>query len=315
MTYGSYAWLANSAEVTTASKSLYDAGGLPYVLQCRVMVRGALSCASQADADNQSNALIAALALPFQDFLITLDNGNPSSIRLLNSTSVSGVKVTDGPNFPKGTGAEYCNYRTYSFTVEAEYPHPALSLLPPLGAGYIDGYGGASGDSGAGDLGDPFGVLGGGGDVPGSGATNALPSAGVTVAGQLSYGNLTSLPGGLLPGQFPGLIITAFSETVTTWGGGPVNVWLPALNGPPQQQITFPVSVGQGTQSGSATGFQDYPTPPSPLWPDFLKTRPPRVVRRNPKRVGTSYRDFTIEWSYDFQSPGPIVGQPAWWPG
>jgi hypothetical protein len=311
MTYGSYSWQANSAEIVTGSKTLYDAGGLPYVLQCSIKVSGALSATSQIDADAKSNALIAALATPFQDFLVTLDNGNPSSIRLLNSTSISGVKVSDGPNFPKGTGAEYVTYRTYNFTIEAEYPHPALSLINPLGQNYLNGYGGG-GQSGPGD---PFGVLAASGSPPGSGSTFSLPSSNVTVLGNLSYGNQTSLPGGLIPGQFTSLIITAFQETVSTAGGGPVYAYLPALNGPPQKQLIYPVSVAHGTQTGTATGFQDYPQPPAPLWPDYLKTYPPRIIRRNPKRVGVSYRDFTIEWAYEYEASGPLIGQPSWWPG
>jgi len=134
--------------------------------------------------------------------------------------------------------------------------------------------------------------------------------------GHISTGDKTSsLPGGMTPGYFNGLVITEFRETVTTSGGGPVYIYLPNLNGPPQRQLIYPVSVGTASQSGMAVGFQDWPAPPAPLWPNLLKTVPPRITRREPKRVGLSYQDFAIEWNYDYEAPGPLVGAPHWWPG
>ena len=320
MSYGNYTWsVPNSAEIRLSTQSKKDAAGVPYILSCRIDVNGALFCAGQADADSQTNALIAALSLQFQDFQVKLDSGSTSAIRLRNLDSISGVTVTSGPNFPNGKGAEAVTYRSFAFTIEADYPHPSMPLLPPLGSAYLGGYGGG-GFAVGGVVRNPFGGLAGGGTalgIPTNPNPAQLPGTNVrTNVGSLSSGNVgSSLPGGLIPGSFNGLVITDFHESVTTSGGGPTYIYLPNLNGPPQRQLVYPVSVGTAAQSGRAVGFQDWPSPPTPLWPAYLKTQPPRITRQEPRRVGLTYQNFAIEWSYDFEAAGPLFGAPHWWPG
>ena len=263
MAYGSYSWLANSAEITTGSATKYDASGLPHTLSCWIRVAGVLSCSSEYDADNQSNAMYGAMNTPFQDFVVSLDNTNTSSLRLRNADSFSGVRVTEGPNFPKEHGSGILQLPILFLQGRSRIPSPRPRLVAPTDPGLrqwlMAGGGGPSGAAFSGGWwhgqrpdhvqrrnrsgrqanrwhrfsATRLALWAAAGQHPQcqavAGPTLAQRLAS-PVGGSLAYGSQSSsLPGGLTPGQFPGLVITDFHESVTTQGGGPTYIYLPAF--------------------------------------------------------------------------------------
>lgn len=106
-----------------------------------------------------------------------------------------------------------------------------------------------------------------------------------------------------------------FEETVTVWGGEPVFVFLPALNGPPQKQMTYQQTPFQATQTGYAIGFLARPVLSRiapPIWPNDLM-KAPRVTKKSPKRAHNRYKNFYIGWEYEYASASPLVAEPNIW--
>ncbi len=120
--YGSYAWAANSVTIATDIQETWNEGGQLLERTWRAHVTGYLAVNGQADCTQQMSAMDTALKVPYQDFVLLQDSGAQSATLLLNSGSITGVRVTHGPNFPKSDGAEYATERYFEFDVEASYP-------------------------------------------------------------------------------------------------------------------------------------------------------------------------------------------------
>lgn len=120
--YGSYEFDDNATIVASKENVMLSSGGQMYARKLAHTVSGYLSASGQAAISTAMTALRAALAKPYQDFVFRTDAGSNSATTLLNSTSISGVRVVDGPNFSESRGAEYATMRHFEFTVEAEYP-------------------------------------------------------------------------------------------------------------------------------------------------------------------------------------------------
>lgn len=101
----------------------FNKGGQMMSVHREFDVRGYLSGADQTAITTAMNALKTALAKPYQDFTFKNDDTTNSSSVLLNSTSISGVTISDGPDFVlSNKGNEYGTQREFSFTVQADYP-------------------------------------------------------------------------------------------------------------------------------------------------------------------------------------------------
>jgi hypothetical protein len=125
--YGSAFFPANQTVVTTRKDGLPDAAGNIVAYRAAFDVDCTL-LASTANGQAELTALCVvferALAVPGRDLVFLRDDGGVA-MSLPNATSYTGVRVTRGPYYQHGDGAELSSYRTFSFTAEAEY---ALSV-------------------------------------------------------------------------------------------------------------------------------------------------------------------------------------------
>lgn len=117
-------------------------------------------------------------------------------------------------------------------------------------------------------------------------------------------------------GYFLGSNVIDFHEHVSISGGLPKFLVKPCINAAPQKQLLYPMTPWVATQSGSAIGWLDYPNPINPLWPDALNGR--TIDRDEPQYAGPlapapRYTHFPVRWSYQFESPTPLVGIPNRW--
>ena len=87
-------------------------------------VSGFLEGSSQLELSALSLLLDTALAVPYQDLVLLMDSGAASHTAISSSQSVTGVVVTDGPNYPGGEG-EYATVRRFNFEATAEYFDPS----------------------------------------------------------------------------------------------------------------------------------------------------------------------------------------------
>jgi len=116
----------------------------------------------------------------------------------------------------------------------------------------------------------------------------------------------------VLEAEYPdsdGLLV--FQETLRFIGnGGPRFVWVETANGPPQQQLVNQRTISRAVQSGMAVGLLAEPTYPQPIWPDVERRDLREMGRVGPRRDGNVFRDWGINWSYQFESGQPLYGQP-----
>jgi hypothetical protein len=113
----------NSCDVRSeTSVTAFTAGGRPCRYLHRLTVDGVLSADGQVALTILENNLRAALAIPYQDLILFTDSGLPSATKLINATSLSGVRIVAGPVFDnRRGGAEYSTLRSFTFVAEAEY--------------------------------------------------------------------------------------------------------------------------------------------------------------------------------------------------
>ncbi len=120
--YGTYQFDAGACKIATSMDILWNDGGQPYAQRRKIDVDGYLSANGQAAISTAMSALTTALSTPYQDLNFYQDDGALSATTLTNATSIGGVQITSGPNFPDWKGGEYGQFRRFTFSAEAEYP-------------------------------------------------------------------------------------------------------------------------------------------------------------------------------------------------
>ncbi len=223
---GNYIHATNEVEISTISKRVvYSRRGFPQYTHVVWGIHGVLH-----STDNTIATLTVQMAVleasyngqTFQDVGLFNDNGSATEHGLLGAASFGGVRVT-GFHWGPSRGAEYTTYRSYSATLEADYP----------------------------------------------GSENLIE----------------------------------WQETVSIRGtGGPRNIWLPCLEGEPQQQMVQVQTTVKATQSGHAVGLFSYPEFNQPYWGPEVEQEENEVQDQgSPDQVGPNRWNFPIKWSYTFE--------------
>lgn len=119
--YNTFSAPAGGCKVSSTRSYTKDAKDIPYMLTDKVMVDGYLEGSGQAALTALEKAMKSALLTPGQDLLFLCDDGSQSATCLLNASSLSGVRITDGPHFKDVMGPEYVTQRHFEFTAEADY--------------------------------------------------------------------------------------------------------------------------------------------------------------------------------------------------
>lgn len=119
-----YTFLENGVDISSRTRVRLSDAGRPLTYITRLDVGGWLEGDGQAALSLEEDALRQALAVPYLDFKFLTDAGAVSATGLLNSESLTGVRVVDGPHFTGTDGAEYATIRKFDFAVEAEFLIP-----------------------------------------------------------------------------------------------------------------------------------------------------------------------------------------------
>lgn len=119
---GSYQFDSNAVGITTNTDLNLNGYGAPLSYTTRMAVEGYLSGSTQAGISTACDALEAALRVKFPDIIFYHDDATESSLQLKNSGSISGVRITSGPNFLEYRGADHVTHKRFAFSAEAEYP-------------------------------------------------------------------------------------------------------------------------------------------------------------------------------------------------
>lgn len=106
----------------------------------------------------------------------------------------------------------------------------------------------------------------------------------------------------------------AFNEQITIRGGGARFGCREVNIGPGVRQQLRTATTCFATQSGSATGYLQYPSPPPAIWPFALTDEYGDLTLNSPSTIGQSFnamqQDYTISWSYSFAFPTRLSGVP-----
>lgn len=107
-------------------------------------------------------------------------------------------------------------------------------------------------------------------------------------------------------------VLEGFTERIKQTGGGKKFGWLEGVVGQPQRQRIRQATVWSYVQTGQAFGLYGYPTPPPPLWPNWLSEEPDIEIVSPDRMNGTSSR-YGVAWTYKFQSANGLNGRPHVW--
>lgn len=122
--YGSFAFEANEVQMTRVERAnIYSPRGRKLMSVQRLFWEIVVKKDTVAELTSRITAINTAFETNYQDALFYTDDAGTilSSHYLLNSTSLSGVKVIRGPVFDRADGAEYANKRTAIVGLEAIY--------------------------------------------------------------------------------------------------------------------------------------------------------------------------------------------------
>ncbi len=122
--WGSYQFDENSCSLRSNTRIVTaPETGRPLRYLTRCSIEGWLEGDTQAECSLEEALLRTALLRPYQDLRFLTDSGATTSVSLLNSQSISGVRVLDF-SFPGDTGAEFATVRRFTAEVEAEFLIP-----------------------------------------------------------------------------------------------------------------------------------------------------------------------------------------------
>ncbi len=112
--------------------------------------------------------------------------------------------------------------------------------------------------------------------------------------------------------------LVSFNESLSFSGGMPIRVMCRSINLPPIDQITWPYTEYEVTQSGSAIGFLDWPfggpkAMPPLKFPAATLREAPKIDPSGPDRTGNNYRNFHVRWTARFASAVPLIASPTLW--
>lgn len=93
--------------------------------------------------------------------------------------------------------------------------------------------------------------------------------------------------------------------------GGPRYVFIPTLNGTPQQQTVYQQTTYKARQQGRSVGFASYVPPAPPMFPNAVLPERTRIAYSTPQKANRSSHTYVVEWAYEFESISPLQGFPV----
>ncbi len=120
---GDYTHPIGEPQIAISKLPVLDGRGIPVAHTVTWNIQGQLQGSGQSDMDAKIEAFLEAYSRQNEDIVFLLSDGVTESQHTLKvRDTVGGVFVTNGPNFPDGSGAEYATKRTFDVQVSAEVP-------------------------------------------------------------------------------------------------------------------------------------------------------------------------------------------------
>ncbi|TWT30721.1 hypothetical protein [Blastopirellula retiformator] len=127
---GNYTHPIGEPALQIGKRPVLSEGGIPLSIIETWLINGLIVGSGQADIDAKVAALVSAYSQRNFDAVLLLSDGATASQHVMrHRDSMGGIRVIAGPSFPNGGGAEYATKRTFSVTLEAEFPEAAATSL------------------------------------------------------------------------------------------------------------------------------------------------------------------------------------------
>ena len=121
--HGGYPFPEGSVGVLSDSKiRIRSPRNHAYLMRRTMVLEGELKGTSQADIRGKLNSMASAFLVDGSDSGLLHDDGSASVHYLAGVGSLSGVRILQAPSFSRNDPAEYTTYRSFTFTVQADYP-------------------------------------------------------------------------------------------------------------------------------------------------------------------------------------------------
>lgn len=120
--YGSKTFEVNEVGTAMATDNMFGVRGGRTLQTRKIDIIGKIHGDTQAILDVNIKNLRNALQFDGRDFKLLLNDGATiSDHSLINAQSISGTRVVVGPTFDVPDGAEYSTFRSFKFSVEADF--------------------------------------------------------------------------------------------------------------------------------------------------------------------------------------------------
>lgn len=118
---GSYSFASDTVAVGIDRNTSLNEAMECYVITHRWDIAGQIHGDDQNTVIANMAALELACSVAGKDIRLYGNDGTTVAHALLNAGSVSGVRITKPPSYPKGDGAELTTFRTFTMAAEADY--------------------------------------------------------------------------------------------------------------------------------------------------------------------------------------------------
>jgi len=124
LSYGSYLHQENEVAIRIGASRVFNDAEQSIETRITWTIDGQLHATSQALLRAEILALEAAYSVDYGNLILYQNDGVTVAHNLMNAGSTTGVRITQPPSYPQGSGAEYSTYRTYTIQAEATYNYP-----------------------------------------------------------------------------------------------------------------------------------------------------------------------------------------------
>lgn len=128
--YGNYQTADSEVSVTILREAQVNEAGQPYALRHTWDITGTIFGDDTAAVVANLLALERAFAVWGLDLALIDSNGTVCHA-MPSGGSLTGVRITRPPSYPKGDGAELSTFRTYAITATCDYPY-GIGVTNPL---------------------------------------------------------------------------------------------------------------------------------------------------------------------------------------
>lgn len=124
---GGYRHAQDECEVVINLDREIGPGGETIKIRRSWQISGQLQANDYLSLQIAKAVLEAAYSQPYPDLILWHNDGVTVHDSILNAGSTSGVRITNGPSYPTGKGAEGGTFRSYTITAEATYEAAAAN--------------------------------------------------------------------------------------------------------------------------------------------------------------------------------------------